>query len=214
MARTKTSLFQRAVGHVGQTGKVRIADPDEDTSDARTVRTFYDAALDAFLEEAWWSFATAYENLGEATTDPPEFWAYTYVMPTDLVSPRRIISFAPEDIIPFEEGNDEDDLAVLWCDTREAQLEYTKRVENFNQWSPLAFRAFSLFLAIEIAPSYTGGTKVQELQFLYDIALDKAQAASANRQERRPDEGDEFNDQRHGRDVITQRSNLAHRFAP
>lgn len=191
--------MNRALAAVGQAGKTKIALPDEDTADARTVRRFYDETLDAFLEEAWWSWATKYSTLSLDSSSAPEQWLYAYKCPIDCVAPRRIVGAVPEEKIEFEEGESEAGIRVLWCDVELAELEYTGRISNFNSWGGLAVRAFGLLLAIDIAPAFTGGIKrVTILEQQYAAALEKAKDSSHNRQERREQEHNEYIQDRHG----------------
>ena len=199
MATTQVDVMNRALAAIGHVGKTKIALPDEDTSDARTVRRFYDQTLDSFLEETWWSWATKYETLSEDSTDEPEAWVFTYKLPIDCASPRRIVGIVPEDLIEFEEGVNSNGTKVVWTDVRNAELEYTGRIEDFNAWGGAAVTAFSLALARDIAPAFTGGLKkFQIVQAMYEDALEKAIVASHNRQQRRVVESNEFIDDRHG----------------
>ncbi len=198
MPRTKTDLFNRIIANLGQIKATQIEIWSEATSDARTVRRFYEDNIEAFLEESWWSFATGYADLSLDSSTAPEAWAYAYKAPADMVAPRRIVGVIPEELPPFEEGISASGIKVIWSDQQEAELEYTKFTEDFNVWSPTAYRALSLFVSIDVAPAYTGGNKVNEIMALYADALERAQAASANRQERRPDTGDEITNFRHG----------------
>ncbi len=191
--------MNRALAAIGEVGKTKIELPDEATSNARTIRRFYDQTLDAFLEEALWSWATRYQTLSEDSTTAPEAWLYTFKLPIDCVSPRRIVGATPEDLIEFEEGMNSNGTKVLWADLASAELEYTARVEDFNAWSGAAVRAFSLALAVDIAPAFTGGIKkLQVVQALYEDALEKAIVVSHNRQQRREQEHNEFIEDRHG----------------
>lgn len=199
MATTKVTVMNRALAAVGQAAKAKIALPDEDTSDARTVRRFWDETLDSFLEEAWWSWATKYSTLSQDDSTAPEDWGYAYKLPADCVAPRRLVGNVPEEVPPFEEGVSANGIKVLWTDKQAAELEYTARIEDFNYWSGAAIRAFSLALAVDIAPAFKGSRKqTQELMALYQDALERARVASHNRQERRPVESSEFTDFRHG----------------
>ncbi len=199
MATTKVTLMNRAMAAVGNVQKVKIQLSDEDTSNARTIRRFYDITLDAFLEEHEWNFATKYSTMSTDSSTPAANWAYVYVVPPDCVATRRIVGNVPEELVPYQEGESEDGVAVLWTDKESACLEYTGRVENYNAWSPAALKAFALALAIDIAPDVTGGVeRMQLLDAQFAIWIDKAKVASFNSQERIEDPIDPFTEARHG----------------
>lgn len=204
MGTTKLDIWNRAVANVGQAGAVKIEDDTELTPDANNVRLYWDVTLRSFLEETWWSFATAYAELSVHASGKVGFWSYSYVRPGDCFQPRRILGPALQDQMPFEEGvvaNASSHDAVIWSNQNDAVLEYTADVRNYDIWTGLAVIALSLKLAIDISPEYTGGTKkVQLLQARYDDALNRAQVGSHQRQERPTEENEsfEFQDQRHG----------------
>jgi hypothetical protein len=206
MPTTKTDIFNMAIGFVGKIGHIQIADADTDTSsDAKALRRFYDATLDAFLEEAWWGFATKYEVLTADVSTAPEGWQTAFKLPTDSVAPRRIVGSSIDDVIEFQEGVSAAGVKVLWCDLtdNDRELEYTYRCEDFSVWSPAAIRAFALALARDVAPAYTGGKKYQEIEAKYFDALDRAMDTSHNRQHVRETEDNEFIENRHGDSTST-----------
>jgi len=197
MAATKTDVMNAALAFIGQVRNVKIEDPDENTSDARTVRRFYDQTLDAFLEETWWSWATRYSVLSLNAEATPEAWGYGYALPADCVAPRRIVGVTPEEDVEYEEGISPLGVKLLYCDLSEAELEYTARVVTFDIWSGQAVRAFELALARDIAPAYTGGKKWQDVEAKYQDALERAMDASYNRGQPRVQEDNEFIEARH-----------------
>ena len=198
---TKVKVANRALGVLGQIGAEKIENFEEDTADARAVRTFWDETLDAFLEESWWSFATKYAELTLKETNPsPPECAYSYVKPQDMVSPRRIVGDVPEEKVPYEEAT-EGGTHVFYTNKQLACMEYTARIEDFSIWPGSAVTAFALSLASVMAPAYSGGMeKLGLISQLAQNALDMAQVVSHNRQERDPFESEstELTDSRHG----------------
>ena len=95
MSATQVKIMNRALAAVGHVPKVKIALANEDTTDARLVRRFYDETLEGFLDEAWWSWATKYEVLSEDSSEEPSEWGYAYAMPADIITPRRLVGAIP-----------------------------------------------------------------------------------------------------------------------
>lgn len=204
MAITKTSIFNTALAFIGKVSNVQITDADTDTSsDAKTLRRFYESTLDAFLEEAWWGFATKYEVLSADASTAPEAWLTAFALPTDAIAARRFVGTTPDDVIEFQEGVSDGGVKVLWCDLDDvdAELEYTYRNEDFSIWSSAAIRAFTLALARDVAPAFTGGKKYVMLEQKYADALERAIDASHNRQHVREQEDNEFLEHRHGHSI-------------
>lgn len=200
MPTTKIDVYNRALACLGQISGQEVETDAEDTANANTLNRFYAQSLDAFLEEAWWSWATRYEVLSLDSATPPENWRYAYKFPKDCVAPRYIVGDAPEERVEFEEGVDANGLSVIWSDRQYAELQYTARVDDFNAWGGAAVNAFALKLAMDAAPAFTGDTaQRRELQGDYEFALEKAMDASHNRHQLRMEDHNETIDARHGR---------------
>jgi hypothetical protein len=198
---TKVDVANRALAVLGQIGADKIEDFEELTSDGRAVRRFWDTTLEAFLEEHWWSFATKYATLTLKETNPsPPEWGYAYVAPEDMASPRRIVGYVPEESVPYELASIAG-VPVVYTNKQLACMEYTALIEDFSLWPGVAIRAFSLALAVEMSPAFSGGVeKIGLFSQLAADALDRARVVSHNTQERDPYEMEstELTDTRHG----------------
>jgi len=198
---TKEDVANHALAACGElTDDGKIDDFDELTSNAATVRRFWNVTMQAFLETAWWSFATAYEVLTQHSGTLPPHWGYEYKRPVDMVMPRKILVGTPEENPPWEEAIDKG-VPVIYTNRQAACLEYTAQVLDFNVWSGNALEAFILKLAVAMSPALSGSTgKITIIRAQYVDALETAQVASHNRQVRHSAENEstEFSDFRTG----------------
>ncbi len=199
MPTTQVDVYNRALAYLGQISGQQVEDAAEDSADADVLNRFYPQSLDAFLEEAWWSWATKYATLALDSSTAPEYWLYAYVYPADCVSPRYIVGAAPEDRIEFIEGTSEGGVAVIWSDWKSAELQYTARIEDFNRWSAAAVDAFAMKLAMDASSAYTGSIdKAGALEAKYERLLERAILASENRKQEREEDHNELIEARHG----------------
>lgn len=199
MPTTQADIYNRALAHLGEIAGQEIDDVAEGSANANALNRFYPDSLEAFLEEEWWGFARKYAVLSLDASTPPEHWTYAYTFPADNVEARFLVGDAPEDRIEWERGTNQNGLAVIWTDRKDAQLCYTGRVENFNSWGGAARLAFTLKLASDAVPGFSGGSeKANLLQNRYEFQLEKAVGVSQNSGEPRREDHNEFIDERHG----------------
>lgn len=207
MPTTEVDIWNRAVGNCGHSSNRLIEDTGEDTPNARRVRLYWDETRRAFLEENWWSFATAFEDLGEHISGATAFWQYAYIRPANCFAPRRILGTTPDEYVPFEEGVVNGNDPVIWCTRRDATLEFTADVTDYNVWPGAVITALALKLAIDMSPEFTGAlTNIGVLFTRYEDALERASVGSHNRQRRFQEENEslEFNEARHGTGSLNQ----------
>lgn len=146
-----------ALGHVSAG---EIADIDERSAEADACSLFYAISLEATLRAWNWKFARRTEALALVEEDPTTEWAYSYRYPTGCLAARRIPSgVVPEsqdDRIPFDVGAD-DEGQLIYTDRAEAELEYTKLIEDTTRFPSDFALALSFHLASLIAPKLTAG---------------------------------------------------------
>jgi len=132
-----------------------INDFDEATQEAKACKVFYVKARDALLQSFPWSFATKRSALAALSTPDVETsdartgWSYSYALPSDCLSPRRLWAGARTpasgDRIPFAiEG------VLLLTDEEDAELTYTFQESTVARWSPLFVEALAWALAMKL----------------------------------------------------------------
>lgn len=208
---SKAGICNLALFHIGN-GK-SIADFDtEESHEARACRVFYDDVLEEVLKVRHWPFAKKFATLALVETDPTTEWKYSYRYPSDCLEVRRIIDDLSNQSdldnlggeravilldgprIPYVLGSDDQGF-LIYTDKENAQIEYTRRVDEIVRW-PADFKmAVSALLGFYIAPRLAAGDpfKMADRCFqLYTKKLDNASANAGNEEQQRPDPDSEF----------------------
>lgn len=169
-----------------------ISSLDDDGELAQLLKARYDAARDACLEVADWSFASRMVQLSTVSFDDPTFvldpdLPYSYGLPADCLRIQEI----------FGAANWRIDADVLRADVpAPLRLRYTAKVVN-EERLPAEFRlAIAYRLAAILAPRFTSTqSKVGDLltmaeQSLKRAAKNSARDASPARYDGQADQGD------------------------
>lgn len=190
-----TVIGNLALSHLG-VGKVIGNLTTETSSEADTLRTFYDLALDATLRDFNWGFATKTVELGLLTDSedddhPTDEWTYAYTYPSDCLKARRILSGSrsdtPDSEVKYVIVHGESS-SVIYTDQEDAVLEYTGRITDGNRYPQDFILTMSWRLALYSAARLVSGDpfgirKICMEQYLYEGS--KAEASNLN--EQRPD---------------------------
>lgn len=184
MSQTVTGICNMALGHLA-VGKA-IASITESSAEARACNRFYEQVRDEVLRAFAWPFASITVALQVVATAPNTEWGYSYRLPVDCVTPRRIPSGYRNDTqataVRFRIARDAAG-RVLYTDLPNATLEYTVLVTNPAEFAPDFAQAVALKLAGFIAPLVTGGDPsklgARALQ-LYQWQISEARTNAAN----------------------------------
>ncbi len=127
-----------------------IADISEGSNEARVCSTFYEFVRDQVLRDFAWPFATKRASLSLLAETPPTNWTYAYAVPDDCLFARGLVIEGmriprPDDQIPYEIN-----AKKIYTDLELAQLVYTYRVDDLNQWDAQALSALAWLLAAEL----------------------------------------------------------------
>ena len=150
-----------------------IADENEDSSNAVTLRTYFDTALDVALKSHSWDFATKYVEL-TLDSDAANITPYTYLfqLPTDFLEFQRVYD---EDFEPIDYQNTADG---LYTNESSTYLKYTYRNTDFGTYDSAFSQALAFSLA-ELCASTIVGNQGRE-QYLEGKAGRK-EAIAANK---------------------------------
>lgn len=180
------NIYNMAILHLG-TAKT-VASTSESSKEARICNVFYEQVLDEMLARANWSFAAKVADGQLVAEDPNDEWGYAYLVPSDCVTVRRVLSGTRRDTrqteTPFRVMNHAGQ-RVIMTDEENAQIEYTMRVTNTALFPANFSTALSFGLAARIAPALTEGDKYRMKEFvlqLEDRALSEAFAHDANQE--------------------------------
>lgn len=155
---SRTQIANLALIKIGVSKQ--ISNVDTDTSrEAITIRTLMDQEIAFVLRDFPWPFATAYETLalvaGTSTVPANNDWQYSYRYPSDCMFARRIVvpSVGRRDPNPppFRIGRDSQG-RLLYTNIEDAELEYTARIDDSEEFDSIFVGALSWKLAAGAAP--------------------------------------------------------------
>lgn len=184
MANSKVEIWNKALGHLSS--NKLVSNPNENSMEAKQCRIFYDGAREAALRDYPWAFAKRQQTLA-LTGTAPDGWDYQYAYPSDCLSIRRIYNIADpkseeQKPIKYTVAQNPDGAGrVIWTDQAEAQLIYTRNVDDVSYFDPQFEEALSLILAARLAKPINGKRQdFLDAMEAYRIELNKAKTADAN----------------------------------
>jgi hypothetical protein len=191
---SKTEIANIALSDLG-TGKEISNLETEKSTEAGTMRRFYDLALDTTLRDFHWSFTTKFAALALIEEDPNSEWDYSYRYPTDCLKIRRILSGIRNDSrdtrTPYKIGRDDQGL-VVYTDKEDAEIEYTVRETDPTRFPADFILALGHRLAAYAAPRICGedpfkmGERAMRL-YMFEIATAKASSLNEQQDEEDPE---------------------------
>lgn len=184
MGFTDVQICNMALGHLGHTKF--IAALTERSLAADLCGLYYEPARNYVLEDYPWPEATKYAALGLVEEDPNDDWDYSYRYPSDCLFARRLVTeIGRIDPNPpaFKTGID-DQGRLIYSDEEDAVLEYTKLLDDPQQYRPTLGVAISWYLAGLLAPGLAKDRKQATMCFqMYEIVKTTAQSRAGNEQQ-------------------------------
>ncbi len=167
---------------LGKMGGERIASLTEASQSARVCALFYEPTRDEVLQSGLWAFAVRRVELSRLAAAPVFGWSYQYQLPSDCLAVIQLNGWQPGE----RQGLYEIEGDRMLTDTETAQLRYTARVTDSEQFPPLFVEALYTKLASKLADRLAGSHSLaQELVAEYDRLVAPA-AAKMNAREGRP----------------------------
>ena len=148
---SQTSISNQALVALGANTIISL---DDDTTEAKLCKLYYNDILDSLLDMATWSFATEHAKLPKSADGvPPEPYTAQFLIPRDVI---RILEAS--DNPDFSTPN-----TLYWqingryivADAEQLYIRYIKRVTDTDAFTPSFTQAFVARLAAEIAPAIT-----------------------------------------------------------
>lgn len=179
-----------ALGHLGNKAAVISIDPPDGSIESGLCYRFFGISRDEVLEGGDWTFARTRAALSLLTTNPSSTWAYAYALPSDCITPRRIVTGAAsareDDSIDFSvEGT------TLLTNQQNAVLIYTRVATDVALFSPGFVTAMSYKLGAYLAgPILKGEAGANTAKTLHGVAKAKileSMSFDANREWRTDD---------------------------
>lgn len=194
---SKTEIFNMALSHLA-VGKDVSNLETEQSEEARVGRRLYDTALRATLAAFNWPFATRIVALALIEEEPNSEWAFSYRYPSDCLNIRRVLSGIRNDNrqtrAPYKMAGD-DTGTIIFTDEEDAQIEYTKYIDNPLIYPADFTLALSYYLAAMAAPSLTGGDQFklgEKALRMYVVELKRAEARAGNEDQVEEEPDSEF----------------------
>lgn len=215
---SQVDICNLALSHITEK---TITSMTEKSVEAQTLSEFWNNALYQTLRDFAWPFATKYDNLSLVVTNPNGLWQYAYLLPSDCLYFRRILSGFQQDgrqqrvpyiiaksdfinnptVTPATTYTAQAGAMYIFTNWQNAQCEYTYLVTDMTQ-APLDFvMALSFRLAAFVVPRLTGGDPFKlrpEMEAKYDMEITKAKANAFNEQQQPEEVPSEFERTRNG----------------
>lgn len=187
---SRTQICNLALAKIGVTKQMANVDLDQ-SREAILGRTLIDQEITEVLRDFPWPFATAYASLalvaGSASVQANHDWRYAYRYPSDCMFARRIVvpGVGRRDATPppFRVGRDGAG-RMIFTNCEQAQLEYTMRITDSEEFDPIMIGALSWKLAAGFAPGLSRMKGVIELCMQgYEFAKAQARSRALNEQQ-------------------------------
>lgn len=184
---TKTSIGNIALTNISSKNRISNLETDEST-EAKTLRVYYDEALKFVLTDVDWGFATARKALAQLSEDAPIDWDYVYTYPNDCLKARRVFQSTRRtgtEKIPFEVTlNADKTIKVIMTDVSPAYLRYTANISDPSLFPAGFVNCFAWYLAYLISYALTKKTSVRDFCMKeYEKAKLKAEVSDAEEQD-------------------------------
>lgn len=191
---SEVDICNMALSLVGSATTVTSIRPPDGSAAAGHCRTFYDIARQELLDCAPWSWSKVRVGLTPAN-NPSTVWRYAYALPSDCMSPLRILPLAalvgygfPGYLAPVyppevertvwsERGSadwEQETLGgepIILTNEPDAVLLYTVDNTNPTRWSPGFVAALSTLLAAYLAGPILRGNAGAKLNLTYRAAV-------------------------------------------
>jgi hypothetical protein len=124
-------------------GKSTINSIDDPTEEARACKAVFSQSLDTLLQQHPWNFAMHRDTLAVLSETPEFEYNYKYQLPTD---PHCLQVIEVDSNYEYKiEGR------LLFTDDSSVKLKYIKRVEDYNELSPMFVEALTFYIAAQLA---------------------------------------------------------------
>ncbi len=173
---SKIKLCNLALAHLGQ---APISSLNQDDERARRLNLFYDSVRDEVLRTHNWGFAAVQEPLVLVRQICEKGDLYLYKYPVDALFVRRVLAKNGPQVPFFERFDNQTKTRVLVCRAPQAEVLYTRKVEDETHWDAAFVKAFTLALACDIGLSLTGDAAlVRQLEQKYMLCLEEARRSN------------------------------------
>ena len=183
MATDVVSIWNLALSAAGS--KSSVSAEDENSRQVNLCRIWYPLVRDMVLKAASWPCAKTYvtlavsaeraDNTDWTDSDPAPTWKYAYAVPSDMLAPRNLSTYARFDRAVLSGAN------TIVTNQEQAVLHYIMRQEDVTRWDVGLEAAVVFSLAANISMQLNGvRTKAERLLGLAEQQVLIAQTEIAN----------------------------------
>ena len=163
-------------------GQQSIADLDDETDHARTMKRLYTMCLDAALRNHNWNFAQVRASLARHSAAPTWEFSYQYVLPTDPYCLRVLETNLNDDeawrIETYKTGSEQS--RVIVTDFSSIKILYVARLTDPVLWDSLFADAMAWEMAFRASYAITASPQVTaNLQKEKEVAWQRARSKDA-----------------------------------
>lgn len=154
---------------LGQTGKAFITSLDDPDQASRLCKQYIPSLLTTMLRDHKWNFAEEHAELAQEAATPLIKFTYQYALPPDCM---KVWTLNESDTVAWiVKGR------KLLTDESTAKIDYTRYVDDPNEWDGSFRQAVVTYLASRLAGPLTGDMrKMKDLYDLYIVQLSDAKA--------------------------------------
>lgn len=150
-------------------GKSTINSIDDPTEEARACKAIFSQSLDTLLQQHPWNFAIHRDTLAVLSAAPEFEFLYKFQLPTD---PYCLQVVEVDSDYEYKiEGR------LLFSDDDSIKLKYIKRIEDYNELSPMFIEALVFYMAAQLSVPLVDKVSVKDAMnadykyFLYQAKL-------------------------------------------
>jgi len=170
---SQVSICNQAIGKLGGTPILNI---DQDSTEAKLCKAFYDDILQTLLEDYPWTFATKRYELPQSAETPPKPFAAQYLIPPNIL--RILEAGSNPDFSRTGSTNWQVENGFIVSNEGSMYIRAIIHETDTNAFSPSFVRVFVTRLAAEISLALTQSREMhRQLMEEYGILLDRAMSA-------------------------------------
>ncbi len=170
MAASQTEVCNQAIGKLGGTPIINI---DQDSTEAKLCKSFYDDVLQTLLEDHPWTFATKRYELPQSAETPPKPFASQYLIPPNIL--RIIEASSNPDFTRNNTTEWQVENGFILSNTDTMYIRAIIHETDINKFSPSFIRVFVTRMAAEMSLAITQSREMhRQLMEEYGILLDRA----------------------------------------
>jgi hypothetical protein len=172
-------------------GAHEITSLEDDSNEARIMKTNYYLARDATLEEAEWSFAIRRWKPAQSSTSPISGASYYFPIPSDIIRVLRVDNSSgatglgatygtgadPHSIDRAPQADHRVEGSMILTDESSIYCKGIRRIEDEGIYSPLFAHAFAAHLAMLCAYTITESDgKFNAMSAIYQLKIKEAKS--------------------------------------